>query len=529
MKVLIVDDNDDDRKLMRLNLERHGCTNVIEARDGQEGFDQAMAYRPDLIISDALMPRIDGFQLLRRLKAEAKLGNIPFVFHSAVYTGVQDEELAYSLGADAFIAKPKEPEDFWRELSVIIERLASAVHNPPPGEPMEGEKEYLRHYSSVVAAKLEEKVRELEEALSRRKEAEKALRTQFTQFSTIFDSLNALVYVADMDNGKILFMNRYGGILFGDSWEGKTCAEVFKSFQGEHWGHCPKELLVRDNIPLQSYSWESHISVNGRWYQGIDRAIPWTDGRLVRLQIAFDITERKEIERIKDELIAAVSHEMRTPLTSLLGFTEIMRTNELSLPQMKEYLNVIQVEADRLRELIENFLDIQMLKTRHSTAGFLPVNIRTLLEETAASFVGTSLNHRIVSEFAADLPCISADEKLLRRMLELLVSNAIKFSPGGGEVFLRASVVESNIAITVRDQGIGISADELEHIFELFYRVDNNDRRMFGGTGLGLALVKEIALGHGGKVWAESSIGKGSTFYVSLPLNSVNSVHITSD
>lgn len=518
MKVLIVDDNADDRKLLRYNLERHGCATVIEARDGREGLQLAKVHLPDLIISDALMPGMDGFGFLRAVKTDEALRGVPFVFHSSVYTGLMDEELALRLGAEAFITKPKEPEEFWREIAAVLENRAAGRKRPLPG-PMAGEEEYLKRYSEVVATKLEEKVRELEEALSRATEAEKALRAQFTQFSTIFDALNALVYVADMEDGTILFMNRYGSALFGRDWQGKKCHEVFQTRPGEHCGRCPNDMLVRNGVPQESYVWEFFSPVNGRWYQCIDRAIPWSDGRLVRLQIAFDITERKEMERIKDGMISAVSHEMRTPLTAVIGYTELMLANEFPMPRVREYLSIILGEASRLNGLIGNFLDIQREKARRDSAGFRPVDIPPLLEEAAARFGAASPRHRMSVDFPAGLPPVLGDEKLLRRMLEMLVSNAVKFSPKGGEVLLKAFMEPGRITIMVKDQGIGIPAAELEHIFELFYRVDNTDHRLFGGTGLGLALVKEIARGHGGTVWADSSIGEGSTFYVSIPVH----------
>jgi signal transduction histidine kinase len=200
-----------------------------------------------------------------------------------------------------------------------------------------------------------------------------------------------------------------------------------------------------------------------------------------------------------------------------MGYTELMLTNELSLQQIKEYLKVIQHEADKLNELIGNFLDIQMQKASRSSTRFRPVDVRPLMRKVATLFGDVTGKHRICVDCPTCLPSVMGDEKLLGRMIEMLVSNAVKFSPHGGEVFLGATMNASSINIQVRDQGIGIPAEELEHVFEPFYRVDNSDRRKFGGTGLGLALVREIALGHGGRVWAESSMGKGSTFHVSLP------------
>jgi signal transduction histidine kinase len=175
MKILIVDDNANDRKLLRLILERHGHKEIIEACDGYEGLELAKAQRPGLIISDALMPRLDGFQFLWTLRMVEELRNIPFVFYSAVYSGSKDEDLAFRLGVEGFITKPKEPEEFWREISEILERLAAGKKKLQPPRLMEEEMEFLRKYCEIVTGKLEEKVRELEETLARQKEAEEEL------------------------------------------------------------------------------------------------------------------------------------------------------------------------------------------------------------------------------------------------------------------------------------------------------------------------------------------------------------------
>ena len=162
MKALIVDDNTNDRKLLRIYLEKHGYS-VVEAENGKAGLRAAASELPDLIVSDVLMPEMDGFRMLRELRKGAVTRGIPFIFHSAVYTDAKDEALAKSLGADAFIVKPKEPDQFWLELTAALKAEAKKGGK---GEQklLEEDEIYLDRYSQVVASRLEEKVKELETA-----------------------------------------------------------------------------------------------------------------------------------------------------------------------------------------------------------------------------------------------------------------------------------------------------------------------------------------------------------------------------
>ncbi|ACH39542.1 MAG: hypothetical protein ACD_55C00136G0001 [uncultured bacterium] len=175
MKLLVVDDNSNDRKLLRLTLEHHGFETIWEASNGEEAYETAQINKPDLIISDALMPRMDGFQFLRLIKMEPELKDIPFIFYSAVYTGYKEEELALSLGAETFIVKPKEPEELWNLIAAVLEKLSAGKKASQYVEPVEEEKHFLKKYDEIVTAKLEEKVGELQDALTRLKEAEAVL------------------------------------------------------------------------------------------------------------------------------------------------------------------------------------------------------------------------------------------------------------------------------------------------------------------------------------------------------------------
>jgi PAS domain S-box-containing protein len=239
----------------------------------------------------------------------------------------------------------------------------------------------------------------------------------------------------------------------------------------------------------------------------------------VELQAGIrDITERKEMERMKDEVISAVSHEMRTPLTAMLGFTEFLLENEVDPAQQKDYLRIVHGETERLSELIGTFLDLQRMKARQMPYELNPLAVGPLLEEVAALFDGTSKTHRVTLLLSQELPPVLGNETRLHQVLNNLLSNAIKYSPIGGEVILGARRDADTVTIWVKDQGIGISPEAQEKIFERFYRVDGSDRRATGGTGLGLALVREIVTAHGGRIWVESAAGEGSTFFVSLPI-----------
>lgn len=239
----------------------------------------------------------------------------------------------------------------------------------------------------------------------------------------------------------------------------------------------------------------------------------------VELQaIVRDITERKEMERMKDEMISAVSHEMRTPLTAMLGYTDFMLTTDVAPEEQRTYLQTIHQETERLNELIGNFLDLQRLRARREPLNVQAVPLRPLLEEAVTLFGHASPRHRFTLDCTPDLVPVSGNAEQLRQLLANLISNAVKYSPAGGEIALGARQDGECVTLTVRDEGIGIPPDACARIFERFYRVDNTASRMIGGTGLGLALVREIVAGHRGRVWVESTVGRGSTFYVSLPV-----------
>jgi signal transduction histidine kinase len=234
--------------------------------------------------------------------------------------------------------------------------------------------------------------------------------------------------------------------------------------------------------------------------------------------VTHEITERKKMEWAKDEMISAVSHEMRTPLTAILGFVEFMLNNEVDREQQIDFLRTVLQETERLNELISNFLDLQRLQAEIGQYQFAVVEICPLLEQAVGQFQMTSQKHILQIECSEGLPLAKADARRILQVIKNLVSNAVKYSPEGGEIVCAARQEGGMLLISVRDQGMGIALAERERIFEQFYRIDDSEKRIPGGIGLGLALVREVVRAHGGRVWLESEVGAGSTFYFSLPI-----------
>lgn len=233
--------------------------------------------------------------------------------------------------------------------------------------------------------------------------------------------------------------------------------------------------------------------------------------------ICRDIAQRRAVDRLKDELISTVNHELRTPLTSLRGFSELLLTRDFSPQQQRNMVSIIHQESTRLTTLINDFLDLQHIAEGRQPYTFEPVDLEPLLREATAVFSAEQGQHPFQFAIQAPLPLVHADPNRVCQVLSNLLSNAIKYTPDGGTVSVGARLEGEEVLVWITDRGIGIPPEALPHLFTKFFRVNNASTRHIGGTGLGLALVKEIINAHHGRVWAESTLGKGSTFFFTIP------------
>jgi signal transduction histidine kinase len=233
--------------------------------------------------------------------------------------------------------------------------------------------------------------------------------------------------------------------------------------------------------------------------------------------IVRDITQRKEVDRLKDEFISVVNHELRTPLASVRGFTELMLSRNFSPEGQRELLSIIQRETTRLTDLINDLLDLRRIESGQQSYHFTDVDLAAVLRASVALFSNTTGTHTFQVQIPDQVPQVRADADRLHQVLINLLSNAVKFSPQGGTITTGIRTAGEEIVVWVADQGMGIAPEELPKVFDRFFRTDNRDVRKIGGTGLGLTLVKEIIAAHGGKIWVESHPGQGSTFFFMLP------------
>jgi PAS domain S-box-containing protein len=335
------------------------------------------------------------------------------------------------------------------------------------------------------------------------------------RLEAILTSTTDAVLVTDRDE-RILLVNPAAEQAFGiaaDAVAGQKVSEtrlaptVVRVFEAPL---SPSGALTRE-VPLP----------DGRTLYASASTILSADGeRIGRVAVMRDITHLKELDELKSEFVATVSHDLRAPLTFMRGYaTMLPMVGELSDKQ-REYLEKILRGIGQMGELIDDLLDLGRIEAGVGLER-KPCHLGAVLVEAVEGVrARTSLKGLTLRlEPAEEVAVVSGDAALLRQAIANLVDNAIKYSPNGGTVTVGLSVRNGQAVIRVSDTGIGIAPDDQVRLFEKFYRIKRRDTVNIRGTGLGLAIVKSVVERHGGKVWVDSVLDRGSTFYISLPLS----------
>jgi two-component system phosphate regulon sensor histidine kinase PhoR len=404
--------------------------------------------------------------------------------------------LIYSRGFSARIERLKD----------FSHRVASGDFQPLPSDDTEDELTDLARALNETAAHLNRTIR--------------TLTGERNQSSAILRSMIEGVAVIDSKE-RVVFCNRaFAEILNIDAarCEGRSLVELVR--QADLLDLARRALTSADSLQgslIIGTVMPRSFAVTATPVKALE---PAANGAVI---VLHDITELRRLERVRQDFVANVSHEFKTPLTAIQGFAETLLGGALEDEKNnRRFLAIIRDHAARLGRLTDDLLKLARIEAGKLEVQYQPVSVAELVEGCAATtlFKASRRNIALNLSYPPELPAIRGDAGLLREVLQNLLDNAVQYTSPGGRVDLSAATRDHEAVITVADTGIGIPLADQERIFERFYRVDAARSREVGGTGLGLSIAKHIVEAHGGRLWVESTVGAGSQFHFSIPLAS---------
>ena len=324
-------------------------------------------------------------------------------------------------------------------------------------------------------------------------------------------------------NGRVMQMNSSARSMLGVDQNERLTGDYATIIK-----HEPVHALLRKTLDDETETQEeislpsSENAEEERIYQVQTAMVKGEDQNVIGVVAIFnDITEIRGIERMKTAFVSTVSHELRTPLTSIKGFISTLLQDVEGFydkDTVHEFYTIIDQECDRLTRLISDLLNVSRIEAgRALDLNPTPVNVPDIVDKVVATQKSYTSKHQFAVELDPEIPVIVADSDKVDQILTNLVSNSIKYAPNGGMITISGKTTDGIIRMAVSDQGMGIPKEHLDKVFDRFHRIDNRDTRKVGGTGIGLYLVKHLVEAHGGKIWVESEVGKGSSFIFELP------------
>jgi len=486
VRILVADDNADMREYaQRLIGERWP---VEVARNGREALEAARARRPDVIVTDVMMPVLDGFGLLREIRADENLRRIPVIMLSA-RAGEEARLEGLAASADDYLVKPFSARD-------LLARVEAQI--------------------------VKARVRALEQDHARR------VARLFTHAPV------AIAVLAGPDHVYELANPRYRELIGKRDVLGKPVREALPELRDQG------VLEVLDQVrssgePFfsQSRSFILNRGANGAaeqcYFDFVYQPVVGDNGQVETIVvIAHDVTalsaakhEAESANRLKDEFLATLSHELRTPLNAVLGYTQMVRGGAIDAARLPAVLDTIERNARLQEQLISDVLDVSRIVTGKLRLDIRTVDLATVIQEAIETVTPAATAKGVRLQAALDRPGVpvAGDSQRLQQVVWNLLSNAIKFTPRNGRVQIRLARIHSYVEITVSDTGEGIDPEFLPHLFERFRQADSAFTRSHGGLGLGLAISRHLVEAHGGSIEAISpGKGGGTTIRVELPL-----------
>jgi signal transduction histidine kinase/DNA-binding response OmpR family regulator len=542
MKILSVDDQNDNLYLMQSMLgDKH---TIYDAKNGREALKILERKKVDIIISDILMPVMDGFALCQEIRRNQDYNSIPFIFYTATYTGAQDEELARQMGADDFIIKPCAADEFLRRIERVLEISKEIEPKRSTGE-MNNET-VLKLYNERLVRKLEQKMLELETQIQERENTMEALKRneELLKETQSLGKLGGWEY--NLKTKEMYWTDEMYILHDIDPMSTSRQELVEVSISGyppesrmlleEHM-----KRIAQDGVPYQLETWYTTRKGNKRYIRATAKAII-EDNEIAKVIGTFqDITEQKEAEIKQKELqeqlrqaqkldsighlAGGVAHDFNNILTVILGYSEEIINNlheqDPLRNEIQEIINAGQRASSLTRQLL-TFSRKQVIKPELININEVIKNLSKMLMRLIGEDVDFILN------LAEDVPPVMADVGQMEQVIMNLVINAREAMQMGGvltistfgykadEAFVARHPMISGehfAVLKVQDTGCGMTKDTLEHIFEPFFTTKAKGH----GTGLGLPTVYGIIRQTGGNIHVESSPGKGASFVIMIP------------
>lgn len=466
-RVLVVDDSLVYRDLLVNHVLKPGGYEPLIANDGETGLRIAQQEVPDLIIMDMQMPGMTGIQVLEALhEAGNEIPIIMMTLHGSEDLAVR----AFRLGVKDYVIKPFDIE----EMLTAMDKALTEVR--------------LRRERDALTQTLRVERRQLEAVLISTEEG--ILLVGDDEAERVILANDAVRRTFNMDNDVT-------GQPLADVLRDEILADVFRRAK-------ESAATAHAEIPLSD---EHTLNANVTPIPGV--------GRVAVMQ---DITYLKELDRMKSEFVSTVSHDLRSPLTSVKGFADLLPVvGELNEQQMY-FLEKIRSGVDTVTGMIGDLLDLGRIEAE-VRMDMEPCDMQDIIEK---SVVGQESHAELKKqtlelEIVPDLPSVLGNSLRLGQVVSNLVSNAVKYTPEGGHILVDAFIKDGQVVVKIEDDGIGISKEDLPHIFDKFYRVDRPETEGIIGSGLGLSIVKTIVEKHRGRIWVDSEVGKGTTFAIVLP------------
>ncbi|SEH32305.1 hybrid sensor histidine kinase/response regulator [Chryseobacterium culicis] len=490
--ILIVDDNQSNLYSLQKLLESKDFQ-VETANSGEEALGKALKNDYALIILDVQMPDMDGFEVAETLADYSKTKEVPIIFLSAVNTDKKFITQGYASGAKDYVTKPVDPE-------ILLLKV----------------KTFYNLQEQNIAMKKTQQNLELE--VKGRRESQVTMKSQIDHFHLMLESLPQIAFTLN-EAGNVDFVN-------GKWYEYSTSEHNFPEIHpddpdiNEEFQRCRKkgkalELEVRiKNVAAGDYRY--HLL----------RVTPVYDEDRIKNWVGTftDIDDQKKVEKEKDEFLSIASHELKTPLTSIKAYVQLLE-RKLKLDKESSeagFVTKVQGQIEKLNTLITDLLDVSKIENGKLKINKKPVNLENLISNAIETIVQTHDQREVKIERHGTKPdiLIPLDEIRIEQVLINFLTNAIKYSPDNNQVIVTTFVDKEaeEVRVNVTDFGIGIPDFKQDAVFKKFYRVEESSLQ-FQGMGIGLFICSEIIKQHHGSVGVSSIVDEGSTFYFTLPLN----------